>query len=111
MTTIRRLTRLAAAIAAFATITAAAQDFPAKPITLVVPFSAGGPTDTIARIVGERMARSLGQAVVVENVTGAGGSIGVGKVVRAPPDGYTVSIGHIGTHVINGAVHQLPYDL
>jgi tripartite-type tricarboxylate transporter receptor subunit TctC len=88
-----------------------AQDFPARPLTLVVPFSAGGPTDTIARIMAERMGRTLGQPIVVENVTGAGGSIGVGKVVRAAPDGYTISIGHIGTHVINGAVHSLPYDL
>ena len=85
--------------------------YPARSITLVVPFSAGGPTDTIARIMAERMSRSLGQTVVVENVTGAGGSIGVGKVARAAPDGYTLGIGHVGTHVINGAVHQLPYDL
>ncbi|HET7400693.1 MAG TPA: tripartite tricarboxylate transporter substrate-binding protein [Usitatibacter sp.] len=111
MTTMRLFARLAAAIATFATIGATAQDFPARPVTIVVPFSAGGPTDTIARIVAERMSRSLGQTVVVENVTGAGGSIGVGKVVRSPPDGYTVSIGHIGTHVINGAVHQLTYDV
>lgn len=90
---------------------AMAQDFPAKPLAIVVPFSAGGPTDTIARILAERMSRSLGQTIVVENVTGAGGSIGVGKVVRAAPDGYTIGIGHIGTHVINGAVHNLPYDL
>jgi len=78
---------------------------------MVVPFSAGGPTDTIARIVSERMSRALGQTVVVENATGAGGSIGVGKVARAAPDGYTLGIGHIGTHVINGAIYQLPYDL
>jgi tripartite-type tricarboxylate transporter receptor subunit TctC len=77
----------------------------------VVPFSAGGPTDTIGRIMAERMGRSLGQTVVVENTTGAGGSIGVGRVARAAPDGYMLSIGHIGTHVINGAVYQLPFDL
>jgi tripartite-type tricarboxylate transporter receptor subunit TctC len=88
-----------------------AQPFPAKPATIVVPFAAGGPTDTIARIMAERMGRSLGQAVVVENTTGAGGSIGVGRVVRATPDGYTLSIGHIGTHVINGAIYPLKYDL
>jgi tripartite-type tricarboxylate transporter receptor subunit TctC len=78
---------------------------------MVVPFSAGGPTDTLGRIVAERMGRALGQTVVVENVTGAAGSIGVGRVARAAPDGYTVGIGHWSTHVVNGAVYQLPYDL
>ena len=87
------------------------QGYPAHQLSIVVPFSAGGPTDTIARIVAERMSRALGQTVVVENATGAGGSIGVGKVARAAPDGYTLGIGHIGTHVINGAIYQLPYDL
>ena len=90
---------------------ATAQSFPSRTLSLVVAFSAGGPTDTLARIVAERMTRALGQTVVVENVTGAGGSIGVGRVVRASPDGYTVGIGHVGTHVINGAIYQLPYDL
>jgi len=90
---------------------ASAQNFPTKPVTVVVPFSAGGPTDTIARIMAERMTKSLGQTVLVENITGAGGNIGVGRVVRAAPDGYMVSIGHIGPHVINGAMYQLPYDL
>ena len=90
---------------------ASAQNFPARPVAIVVPFSAGGPTDTIARIMAERMTKSLGQTVVVENVTGAGGNIGVGRVVRAAPDGYMVSIGHIGPHVINGAMYQLEYDL
>ncbi len=92
-------------------LTAGAQGYPTHPISMVVPFSAGGPTDTIARIVSERMTRALGQTVVVENTTGAGGSIGVGRVVRAAPDGYTLGIGHIGTHVINGAVYPLSYDL
>jgi tripartite-type tricarboxylate transporter receptor subunit TctC len=77
----------------------------------VVPFSAGGPTDTIARIMAERMTKSLGQPVVVEDITGAGGNLGVGRVVRAAPDGYMVSIGHIGPHVINGAMYKLEYDL
>jgi tripartite-type tricarboxylate transporter receptor subunit TctC len=90
---------------------ASAQTYPTRPIALVVPFSAGGPTDTIARIMAERMGRSLGQTVVVENTTGAGGSIGVGRVARAAPDGYALGIGHIGTHVISGAVYQLPFDL
>jgi tripartite-type tricarboxylate transporter receptor subunit TctC len=91
--------------------TASAQVYPARPVTMVVPFSAGGPTDTIGRIMAERMGRALGQTVVVENVTGAAGSIGVGRVARAAPDGYTIGIGHWSTHVVNGAVYQLPYDL
>ncbi len=88
-----------------------AQTFPSHSITMVVPFSAGGPSDTIARIVAERMTRALGQTIVVENTTGAGGSIAVGRVVRAKNDGYVLGIGHIGTHVVNGAIYQLPYDL
>jgi tripartite-type tricarboxylate transporter receptor subunit TctC len=99
------------AVSGFLHGAALAQGFPAKPVTIVVPFSAGGPTDTIARIMAERMTKSLGQTVLVENATGAGGNIGVGRVVRAAPDGYMVSIGHIGPHVINGAMYQLPYDL
>jgi tripartite-type tricarboxylate transporter receptor subunit TctC len=77
----------------------------------VVPFAAGGPSDAMARILGARMKASLGEAVLVENVTGAGGSIGVGRAVRSPPDGYTVSFGHLGTHVCNGAIYRLGYDL
>ena len=87
------------------------QAYPSKPVTIVVPFSAGGPTDTLARLLGDRLRKSLGQTVLVENVTGAGGSIGTGKVVRAPPDGHVVSIGHWGTHVVNGAYYTLPYNL
>jgi tripartite-type tricarboxylate transporter receptor subunit TctC len=105
-----RLWLLAVAAVCFCS-DASAQKFPTKPVTVVVPFSAGGPTDTIARIMAERMTKSLGQTVLVENITGAGGNIGVGRVVRAAPDGYMVSIGHIGPHVINGAMYQLPYDL
>ena len=90
---------------------ALADDFPSHPVTLVVPFSAGGPTDAMARILGERMQKTLGQTITIENVTGAAGSLGVGRVVRAPPDGYTVSIGHLGTHVANGAIYKLGYDL
>jgi tripartite-type tricarboxylate transporter receptor subunit TctC len=87
------------------------QSYPTRPVTIVVPFSPGGPTDVLARLLAERMGRALAQAVVVENVTGAAGSIGVGRVVRAAPDGYTVGIGHWSTHVVNGAVYKLPYDL
>ena len=88
-----------------------AQAWPAKPISVVVPFSAGGPTDTLARIMSEPLRRFLGQTIVVDNVTGAGGTIGVARVVRATPDGYTLSIGHWGTHVVNGAYYNLSYDL
>ena len=112
MRTIRGI--LFAALLGFAagfTSGAAAQAFPARPVSIVVAFSAGGPTDSIARIVGARMTGALGQTVVVENTTGAGGTIGVGRVVKAAPDGYLIGIGHIGTHVVNGAIYPLPYDL
>jgi tripartite-type tricarboxylate transporter receptor subunit TctC len=92
--------------------TATAQNFPSRPITIIVPFSAGGPSDAMARILAERMKTTLGETVLVENVTGAGGSVGVGRAVRSPPDGYTISFGHLGTHVANGAVYnKLGYDL
>src|SRR5262245_9768917 len=90
---------------------ARAQSYPTRPMTLVVPYSAGGPTDTIARIIAERMRASLGQVILVENTTGAAGTIGVGRVARAAPDGYTISIGHWGTHVGNGAIYELPYPV
>src|SRR3977135_1173419 len=90
---------------------AVADNFPSHPITIVVPFSAGGPSDAMARILAERMKTALGEAILVENVTGAGGSIGVGSAGRSPPDGYTVSCGHPGTHVANGAIYKLGYDL
>ncbi len=90
---------------------AVAQDYPSHPITIIVPFSAGGPSDAMARILAERMKTSLGETLLIENVTGAGGSIGVGRAVRSPADGYTISFGHLGTHVANGAVYKLGYDL
>ena len=90
---------------------ASAQVYPSRPITMVVPFAAGGPVDTVARILSEPMRATLGQSIIVENVTGAAGSIGVGRVARAAPDGYTLSIGHWSTHVVNGAIYPLPYDL
>ena len=103
---------LAAAVAALVSIGIAhAQTYPSRPLTLVVPASAGGPTDAIGRIMAERMGASLGQNVIVENVSGAGGSIGVGRVARAAPDGYTVGIGHWGHYVVNGAIYSLAYDL
>jgi tripartite-type tricarboxylate transporter receptor subunit TctC len=90
---------------------AVAHSYPARPVTLLVPFAPGGPTDTIGRIMAERMRAPLGQPVVIENVTGAGGSVGVGRVVRAAPDGYTVSVGNSSSHVFNGAIYALQYDL
>jgi len=90
---------------------ARAENYPSRPITVIVPFAAGGPSDAMMRILGERMKTTLGQAILIENVTGAGGSIGVGRAVRSPPDGYTLSFGHLGTHVANGAIYKLGYDL
>ena len=90
---------------------AIAEGYPAHPITMVVPFAAGGPTDTLARILAQRMTVKLGQGIVIENVSGASGSIGVGRVARCSPDGYTLSIGNVTTHVFNGAIIPLSYDL
>jgi tripartite-type tricarboxylate transporter receptor subunit TctC len=90
---------------------ARAENYPSRPITVIVPFAAGGPSDAMMRILGERMKTTLGEAILVENVTGAGGSLGVGRAVRSPPDGYTLSFGHLGTHVANGAIYKLGYDL
>src|SRR6201991_696763 len=92
---------------------ALADNYPSRPLTIIVPFSAGGPSDAMARILAERMKVTLGEAVLVENVTGAGagGSVGVARAVRSPPDGYTISFGHLGTHAANGAIYKLGYDL
>jgi tripartite-type tricarboxylate transporter receptor subunit TctC len=103
---------LAALVATLALAgTAFADKYPSRPVTVVVPFSAGGPSHAMMRILGERMKLSLGEAILIENVTGAGGSIGVGRVVHSPPDGYTVGFGHLGTNVANGAIYKLGYDL
>jgi tripartite-type tricarboxylate transporter receptor subunit TctC len=91
--------------------TVAAQVYPSRPITMIVPFAAGGPTDAIGRIIADRMRASLGQPIILENVTCASGSLGVGRAARAAPNGYTLSLGTWPTHVLNGAVFQLPYDL
>jgi tripartite-type tricarboxylate transporter receptor subunit TctC len=88
-----------------------AQVYPTRPITIVVPFAAGGGTDTLARIIATRIRGSLSQPVIIENVAGATGSIGVGRVVRAAGDGYTLSIGTLSTHVLSGALYALPYDV
>jgi tripartite-type tricarboxylate transporter receptor subunit TctC len=88
-----------------------AQVYPSRPITVVVPFSAGGPVDTLGRIVTERMKFSLGQPLIIENVPGAGGSIGVARVARAAPDGYTLSLGNSNSHVASEAIYPVQYDL
>jgi tripartite-type tricarboxylate transporter receptor subunit TctC len=92
------------------TTLAAAQEYPSRPITMVVPFPAGGPLDSVARIMAERMRVALGQAVVIDNVGGASGTVGIGRVIRATPDGYTIVAGGLPTNVLNGAVMALPYD-
>ncbi|WP_456842165.1 tripartite tricarboxylate transporter substrate-binding protein [Bradyrhizobium sp. USDA 4486] len=86
-------------------------EYPTKAISFVVPFAAGGPLDFLARAVAEPMSEALGQPIVIENIPGAGGSIGVGRSIRAAPDGYTVSVGNWSTHVLNGAMYALHYDL
>jgi tripartite-type tricarboxylate transporter receptor subunit TctC len=93
------------------TPSATAQSYPSRPITMVLPFAAGGPTDTVARILAERMRTSLGQPVIVENAPGAAGTISIGRVVRAAPDGYTLSLGPWNSHVLTGALYTLPFDL
>jgi len=90
---------------------AVAQTYPSRPVTMVVAFGPGGPSDVIARILAEGMRGSLGQPVVVENITGASGTIGVGRVARAAPDGYTLVLGNWATHVLNGPMFSLQYDL
>jgi tripartite-type tricarboxylate transporter receptor subunit TctC len=109
----RQFLHLAAGAAALPAISrsAEAQAYPTRPITLIVPGPAGGSTDTVGRILAERMRRSLGQPIIIENVSGAGGSIGAGRVARAKPDGYTIDLGFLGNHVLNGAVYSLQYDV
>ena len=104
---LRTLFALAAAVYALG---ASAQSYPSRPVTIIVPFAAGGPTDTIGRIFGERIGKTLGQPVVVENVAGAGGIIANNRMLKATPDGHTVAIGHIGTHVLAPAVQELAVD-
>jgi len=90
---------------------AAADDYPSRPIVMIAPLGVGGSTDVIARIVAQGLSQDLGQNIVVENVTGAGGSIGEGRLARSRPDGYTIGIGQWGTNVANGAIYKLTYDL
>src|SRR6516165_982406 len=88
-----------------------AQAYPTRPITMIVPITAGSSSDVVGRLVAERMGRALGQSIIAENVPGADGSIGVGRVARARPDGYTIEFGSLAANVLNGAFYSLPYDL
>jgi tripartite-type tricarboxylate transporter receptor subunit TctC len=88
-----------------------ALDYPTRPITLVVPFAAGGATDVLARVLADSMGKSLGQTIIVENVTGAAGTIGVARAARATPDGYTLSIGTLTSHVLTGGLYKLDFDV
>lgn len=113
MSSSRILTGAAAGLFAFAMglAPAAAQDFPARPVTVIVPFAAGGPTDVIARIVGDHMSKTLGQTLVIENVVGAGGTTGITRAKRAKNDGYTIAMGHLGTQAAAPALYpNLQYD-
>jgi len=109
----RRVLGLAAAAAAMPIVPrdAFSQSYPSRPIVIVVPFPAGGPTDTLGRVLADRMKRTLGQSVVIENLTGAAGTIGSAHVAHAPPDGYTLILGHWQTHVVNGATFSLGFDV
>jgi tripartite-type tricarboxylate transporter receptor subunit TctC len=102
---------IAGLIGASAVKQAAAESYPSRPITMIVPFPAGGPTDTIGRIFAEAMRSPLGQSVIVENVPGAAGSLGTERVAFAKPDGYTIGLGNTVTHVLNGAIYPLKYDV
>ena len=109
----RQFLHLAAGAAASSAVSrpAIAQAYPSRPVTMIVPFPAAGPADVLARILSEPMRIALGQPVVIENISGAAGSIAVGRAARATPDGYTLILGNLGTHVVNGAIYSLPYDL
>lgn len=102
---------VAIALAFGSTSVVAAQPYPARPITMIVPFPAGGATDTLARYLAEQVRPILGQSIIIENIAGAAGSIGVGRAVRSPPDGYTLSIGTSTTHMLTGGLYNLPFDL
>lgn len=106
-----RLAFVAAALALMALpVTALGQSYPDRPVTIVVPFAAGGPTDTVSRLVSEVMSRELGQQVLVQNVGGAGGTLGAGEMAEAEPDGYTLLIHHIGMSTAPTLYRNLPYD-
>jgi tripartite-type tricarboxylate transporter receptor subunit TctC len=106
-----RLASLGALCALSLAAPARAETYPSRPITMIEPFPPGGPTDAVARIAAEGMRAALGQPVIIENVSGAGGTIGVARLARATPDGYTIGIGQPVSHVFSGAVYNVRYDL
>jgi tripartite-type tricarboxylate transporter receptor subunit TctC len=107
----REFIALALALFIISATTAVAETYPSRPITIVVPFPAGGPTDALARVLADRMRNTLNQSVIVENVTGAAGTIGAARVAHSAPDGYTTILGHWQTHVVNGATFSLSFDV
>src|ERR1700730_933227 len=109
----RQFLRLAVGAAALPAVSCGpeAQSYPSRPITMIVPFAAGGGTDAVGRVVVERMRELIGQPIIIENVVGADGSIGVGRAALAQPDGYTIVFGLLDTHVLNGAFYSLQYDV
>ena len=109
----RQFLRLAAGAAALPVLSrpALAQAYPSRPINMVVPFAAGGPSDAVARVLAEGMRGPLGQTLTIENVAGAGGTLGTTRTARATPDGYTIMVGLWGTHVVNPVIYTLPYDV
>jgi len=109
----RKFLHLAAGVVALPAVSrvAIAQTYPTRPITMIVPYAAGGVSSVVGQIVAERMRRLLGQPIIIENVGGADGSIGVGRAARARPDGYTINIGTIGTNVLNASFYSLSYDV
>src|SRR6187200_2174335 len=101
----------AGGLVALASLPAVAQQYPSKPINVIVPFAAGGPTDVVARLIGEHMSRTLGQTLVVENIGGAGGTLGMIRAAQAQPDGYTIAIGNMGTQSAAPSFYpNLKYD-
>jgi tripartite-type tricarboxylate transporter receptor subunit TctC len=106
-----QLAAAAAALPATPRIASAQATYPNRPITMIVSGPAGGPSDTMGRILAERIRRSLGQPIIIENISGADGSIGTSRAARARPDGYTIDLGFLSNHVLNGAVYSLQYDL
>src|SRR5215468_9692816 len=109
----RQFLHLSAGAAALPAVSrfAWAQAYPTRPITMIVPSLPGSAGDAVARVIAERMRRSLGQPIIIENIGGAGGSIGTGRAARAKPDGYTIDLGILSTHVLNAAFYSLPYDV
>jgi tripartite-type tricarboxylate transporter receptor subunit TctC len=105
-----RLASGAIAIPAVSRI-ASAQTYPTRPITMIVPYPAGGLSDVLARLLADRMLESLGQPIIIENISGADGSTGIGRAARAKPDGHVIGLGTMSTHVLNGAIYSLPYDV